>query len=358
MTNLYRTRRWSAALTLCLFAALTFVGCDSDDPTTGASAEVTVMTYNLYLGAEIFALVGTTPEAIPAVAGSLFDDVRDTDFPARAGAIAAIIADENPALIGLQEVTWYRSGPGNDPAPATDEEFNFLTILQDSLSARGLDYRVAATTTNADVELPAIVDGGLRDIRLTDRDVIMARDDVETSDVVEKTFDIAAPIPVAGMEVPFTRGYNSVLATIDDVTFTFANSHLEVNIDGLPAGTPQPQEIQALQLVGELRDRSPVVLVGDFNSAADGSTTNTYATLTATYTDAADEVGATGDTCCQNALLSNPSSSFASRIDLILYRGSVTATNAKVVGDESTDLGGPQWPSDHAGVVATLRIEN
>lgn len=364
-------------LALLLLALLPIAGCDSDEGPS-ASAEVSVMTYNLYLGAEIFALVGTPAEDLPIVAGQLYADVQATDFPARAEAIADLIAAQDPALVGLQEVTLYRTQtpadnlPGAANTPATEVSFDFLALLQTALDDRGLDYRVAATTTNADVEVPSTTDGvTFTDIRLTDRDVILARADVETANPVEANFEIAAPVPVGGQAVPFTRGYNSVRATLDDVTFTFANAHLEVD-DGNPAGAALAQFGQANELREVLASApEPVVLVGDFNNAADGSGTEivitdplpftgtTYDLLTTFYTDAAGEAGVTDDTCCQAADLLNPASSLASRIDLVLYRGDVEPLSAEVVGDEPGDrTPGNLWPSDHAAVVATLRIAN
>jgi endonuclease/exonuclease/phosphatase family metal-dependent hydrolase len=379
MNRLFRVGPLGFAI-LFLALLLPIAGCDSEVGPTD-TADVDVMTYNLYLGAEIFALVGTPAEELPAVAGQLFADVQATDFPARAEAIADIIEQENPDLIGLQEVTLYRTQTPADnlpdeidqmpSTPATDVAFDFLQILQDALDARGLDYRVAATTTNADVEIPSTTDGAtFTDIRLTDRDVILARNDVETANPVEANFATAAPVPVGDVAVPFTRGYNSVRATVDGVSFTFANAHLEVD-DGNPEGAALVQVAQGLELVSALASApSPVVLVGDFNSAADGSGTQvtltepitfsgtTYDLLTGTYTDAAEEEGVTDDTCCQAADLLNATSSLTSRIDLILYRGDVEPLSAEVVGDERVDLGGPQWPSDHAGVVAKLRVAN
>jgi hypothetical protein len=70
-------------------------------------------------------------------------------------------------------------------------------------------------------------------------------------------------------------------------------------------------------------------------------------------------VNATGDTCCQDADLLNDASDLTSRIDLILYDGAVEPLMGEVVGDEPADrIDSGLWPSDHAGVVATLRIEN
>jgi len=371
-------RTWPFSLALLLALILPIAGCDSDgdDPGDGVSADVAVMTYNLYLGAEIFALVDTEPEEVPIVAAQLFADVQATDFPARAEAIADIIAEENPALIGLQEVTWYRTDPsdGSETPNASTTAFDFLAILQAALDARDLDYRVAATTVNADVEVPSTTDGEtFTDIRLTDRDVILARSDVATTNAVEENFspEVIAPVPIGGQLVPFLRGYNSVVATVDDVTFTFANAHLEVD-DGNPERAALAQFGQANELRNARASATqPVVLVGDFNSPADGSGTEivitdplpftgtTYDLLTTFYTDAAPAVSATDDTCCQDADLLNDASDLTSRIDLILYSGAVEPLMGEVVGDEPADrTDGGLWPSDHAGVVATLRIEN
>jgi hypothetical protein len=381
---MHRTLRRAWPLGLALALILPIAGCDSDDPDDGVSADVNVMTYNLYLGADIFNIVGTPIEEIPIVAAQLFGSVQATDFPARAMAIADIIAEENPALIGLQEVTLYRTQTPSDfdltaenpiasnPPNAQTVAFDFLDILLDELESRGLAYRAAATTINADVEIPSTTDGqNFTDIRLTDRDVILAREDVETTNVVEENFDIFAPVPVGDETIDFLRGYNSVVATLDDVTFTFANAHLEVD-DRDPEGAALAQFGQANELREALADAMrPLVLVGDFNSAADGSGTEivitdplpftgtTYDLLTAFYADAALEVDATGDTCCQDADLLNDASDLTSRIDLILYNGAVEPLMAEVVGDEPADrTAGGLWPSDHAGVVATLRIEN
>jgi hypothetical protein len=46
------------------------------------------------------------------------------------------------------------------------------------------------------------------------------------------------------------------------------------------------------------------------------------------------------------------------RMDLILTRGGITATAAKLVNDKpSSRTSSGLWPSDHAGVVATLQIQ-
>ena len=69
--------------------------------------------------------------------------------------------------------------------------------------------------------------------------------------------------------------------------------------------------------------------------------------------------GDPGLTCCQNATLTNVPTALRSRIDLILTRGPIRPLSAEVVGDIPFRTQGPArpiWPSDHAGVVATVRI--
>jgi hypothetical protein len=53
-------------------------------------------------------------------------------------------------------------------------------MLTQALANRGLGYSVAAMSTNFDIELPMVdfATGGLDDIRLTDFDVILVREDV------------------------------------------------------------------------------------------------------------------------------------------------------------------------------------
>jgi len=330
-------------------------------------ADVTVMTYNLYLGTDIFDLVGTTPQQIPLVTARLFAEVQASDFPARAEAIAALIDRHAPHLVGLQEVTLYRTQSPSDivmgvtTPNATTVAYDFLQILLDALEARGLNYAAVATTVNADVEMPSTTDGvNFTDVRFTDRAVILARQDVSVSDVVERTFPlgITATIPVGGQSVPFLRGYNHLSATVEGVTFTFANTHLEVGGSAAPA-----QEAQAAFLIEALRPLPrPLVLVGDFNSPADGSGTRSYSLLTSAYTDAAVEANAEEPTCCQAADLRNPTSQLSTRIDLILYDGDVTTRSFTTIGNRPADRvrsnGDLLWPSDHAGAVATLRIRN
>ena len=346
-----------------LLAALLTAACDDGAP-DGATADVTVMTRNVYLGANIFRITqASTAEEIPVVAAEIFAIMEANDFPARAGALAAEIEAANPDLVGLQEVVLYRTQDPSDyvtgttEANATNVHTDYLQVLLDSLSGRGLDYSVASQVVNADVELPAAKSQTeFFDVRMTDRDVILARSDVPTSGAGDDGFDVIVPYELpSGDTVWFERGYTWVDATVGDVDLTFVNTHFEVSADGqlVPFQTAQARE-----LLDRFAARTPLVAVGDFNSGP-GDAMQAYDLLTTPWTDVWNVVGSgDGLTCCQPEEL-DTSRDWYSRIDLILYGGAVNPLSAEVVGDDPADrTPGGLWPSDHAGVVSTLRIEN
>jgi len=69
-----------------------------------------------------------------------------------------------------------------------------------------------------------------------------------------------------------------------------------------------------------------------------------------------DNPGDPGLSCCQNATLSNLTSQLSSRVDLVLVHGAAHPTEAHLVGDVPFQATPPLWPSDHAGVVASVRL--
>jgi len=94
------------------------------------------MTYNLYLGADLAPLFAAPPGPGPvAAAGQVYNQVVQTDFPARAEVIAREIVEESPAVVGLQEVALWQTAPLGDPA-ALRPAYDFLEILLAELRAR------------------------------------------------------------------------------------------------------------------------------------------------------------------------------------------------------------------------------
>jgi endonuclease/exonuclease/phosphatase family metal-dependent hydrolase len=356
------------------FLAVSAAPADATHRHHGHSREqLTVMTQNLYLGSPLTPAlrpdVDTVEEFVAAVA-TIYGTAMATNFPARAEAIAATIAEERPDLVGLQEVTnWValptELGASRGAAPVSQD---FLAILMAALERRGLDYEVAGVVQNADIGPAPLVAPQLGCgltaadcvVSLKDRDVILVNDDTRGLHWWgTRTGRYAAQqsfTPPVGAPVSFARGWVTVEVSYRGERLRFADTHLEV--DDFPA----VQEAQAREfLAGPARTRHALVAVGDFNSAADGSTTDSYAILTSLLRDVwRVNPGDPGYTSGQSGDLDNPVSQLHQRIDLILTRSShrtqVRPKAAEVVGDEPIATTRPRWASDHAGVVATLRV--
>src|SRR5688572_2969936 len=144
------------------------------------SPPLTLMTWNLYLGADLSPIfVATTPQEFVASVGSAYNKIQVSNFVERANSIVNEIKQTRPDLIGLQEVSLLRTqSPSDGPVtPATNVSLDYLQILIDALNVRGLNYEPIVVQTAFDAEVPGLISGSLVDLRLTDREVILARAD-------------------------------------------------------------------------------------------------------------------------------------------------------------------------------------
>ncbi len=156
--------------------------------------------------------------------------------------------------------------------------------------------------------------------------------------------------------------------------FRFVSTHLEDDNPLVPQ-FGMAQEAQAYELVsqgGPTNVDMPVILVGDFNSNADGTGTDTYGILTAAagFTDSwiVTHAGDPGYTWSQNDNMRGdpvttvpPPAGAMERIDLLLYRGGQLRAQEmeRVMAPvtPSDPAKGPLWPSDHAGVAAAVGLQ-
>lgn len=362
-------------LTLALVASSGALACADEDPmepTTNAAAVVpgggathlTFMTRNVYLGFDIDQVLSgdmDIEDAVPALLG--------TNFAERAERLADEIEAANPALVGLQEVINYRVEVPSDldfVADAATPFIPFLQILQAALAARGLDYVVVANNPTTDVEVPvptAMSPNGYMDIRYTDHDVILARGDVELGAVTTQLYVSRLTFMLLGM-IPGERplGFAAVEAEVNGIPLLFVTTHLETQ-----SFTPI-QEAQTAELLAWLDDQElPIVLVGDFNSAAnpgapEDKLTDTYGMLLdAGFQDlwVKGKRQNEGLTCCHTSDLRGRGP-FDQRIDLILFKGDASLLGGyttSIIGDNPSKLTeSGMWPSDHAGVVATITV--
>jgi endonuclease/exonuclease/phosphatase family metal-dependent hydrolase len=324
----------------------------------GHGGKVTVMTRNLFLGTDLQPLFAAPSlQALFGAVATGYAQMEATNFPERAQALAAEIAEERPDLVALQEATLFRTDtPSDGPAtPAENVTYDFLQILHDALEDRGSPYALVDTLTGTDAELPAGFPP-TRDVRLTDRIAVLARTGpphkLTLSNVKTGTFAAKLVVPTAAGPLTLPRGWISVdAAHRKGGRFRLVATHLE-------AFNPGVQVAQGAELLaGPTATTLPVVLTGDLNSRADGPGTPTYANMLAGgFTDAWSAVGkGPGLTCCFAPSLLGPPA-LDKRIDLVLARG-VTPVRVEVVGDEQDDrTPSGLLPSDHAGVVAKLRL--
>ena len=232
-----------------------------------------VMTRNLYLGADPFKILEIQDlKKLPIAVSEVLKMVNDTNFHARAEAIAEEIKRTNPHLVGLQEVSVFRiQNPGDflsgNPVPADHIYLDYLDILMNALEEKGLEYEVISAIENFDQEFPMAAPNGngglqLNDIRLTDRDVILKKSGIETRDVQEVYFQTKLQIPLGAITINVVRSYASVIAKVDGLEYQFVNTHLEIS-----DGFPEIQAAQASEMVRHLTNtdtKIPIILVGDF----------------------------------------------------------------------------------------------
>ena len=331
-----------------------------------AQREVTVASYNLFLGGNIGSLVDPSVDTIPeflAAAAALWQNVVATDFPARAEAIADLLAEDQPDVVGLQEVAnWQtRSLVTGGPGPS----YEFQELLLDALADRGTPYRVIASNTNFVSPVVPVPQVGLA-VQFTDRDVVIARADLPASQLKAANpqphvFQARIPVTLPVGTTEIIRGWSTVDVKVRGKTFRFANTHLEA-FNGT-VRTSQAAEMAA-SLAGSPH---PVVLAGDLNSQPTDSA-GAYGRmqgigLADSWVDAPGT--GDGDTSGQTDSLTNVPSTIDHRIDYVLYDPdaaggpAMDAVEAHVIGEELGDRTAttpPMWPSDHAGVVATLHL--
>ena len=318
---------------------------------------VRVMTRNLYLGANLDAIVQakSTREAFSAVEKG-WGDVQANDFPTRARAIAKEIASARPDFVGFQELSLYRTQTPADftVTPANTVALDYAKELRKALAARKLHYRFVGIGDATDAELPS-GDPPNMDIRLTVRDGLLVRIDKKIKIRRVRTGLYSTTTPLFGGFVIAKRGWVLADATVGGRTFRVVTTHLESFNDA-------SQIAQGKELVapgGPATTNLPTILLGDLNSRADGTGTPTHANLLAAgFQDAWPQAhpGAVGLTCCHGEDLRDLGGAFYSRIDYVLMRNGFKAQAAGIVGDQPGDRINGLWPSDHAGLWARLRL--
>jgi endonuclease/exonuclease/phosphatase family metal-dependent hydrolase len=339
-------RRAVAALLVALSACAVVPAAAS-----AKKQDLKVMTRNLYLGADIIPLAAAQDEAsFEQAAAQRFQTVQNNNFPARAKLVAAEIKKAKPDLVGLQEATtWRRGADGvkDGPAtPATQVVYDSTKELLKALKKAKAPYKVVVRRDWFDFEAPTALG---YDVRITQTDVILARKGTKVK--LGKSFkggfkNHFDPPTVRGV-APELRGWVGVDATLAKHKFRFVSTHLEA----YSADIANKQMQELLTGYGPLSSKKRAsILVGDFNSQPTDPDPNAYkSAIKAGFANPLPK----RSTCCFAEDLHTPDS-LDQWIDHVIVRPKIKAVKSGIVGTKQ--IGGI-YPSDHAGITATLRLE-
>jgi hypothetical protein len=330
-----------------------------------------VMTRNLYVGGDLM-LPFASQDPIGA-ASTVWADILASDVPGRMRAIALEVSAARPDLLGVQEAFRFvvtQLGTGT-----VLMDIDFLELLQGALESPGHwdgdddgedddvpgigRWRLAVAQEHTVLTVP-FLDRGVA-VTLIDRDAILVGPGVKIRAASGGDFAAEFVTTLAGaIPVHLKRGFTVAEVTRRAVPFTFVNVHLEEQELG------PLQSVQAKELLARFGAVGPLVLAGDFNSdpfdpayaASPAPIPTPYQLLSASgLVNVWDAVGVgTGNTWGFPGDL-RPPGALTQRLDHVFLGGAIVPVAAFRVGLEPLAALDGRWPSDHAGLVARLRIQ-
>ncbi len=242
--------------------------------------QVTVMSRNLYLGADVGVALELIPN-FPAAAQFMWDQVKLTDFPKRAKKLAGEVALDKPDLIGIQEATiWYcRKNAWSQKV----EVFNFLDQFIESTRAIGLPYELAEfngvsafnpgysisaipylTKVKDPETFPALFGSESASCGFTIGDAILVRKDLASNIKQVGNTEYDATYSIVPTLMTIYRGYTWVDYQIKDSLVRVVSTHLESIWD---ENKVPNSALQATQLIDDLKSaKMPLIVMGDFNA--------------------------------------------------------------------------------------------
>lgn len=331
---------------ISLIAAPLLAGAALLAPASGAlaakPAHVTVMTRNLFLGADLIPLATAHkgPEFEKA-AGATLAEVRAGQPKQRMKLVAREIARSRADLVGLQEVSIWRTGKKGSSRPARHVIVDYLKVLQRELGRRHAHYRVVTKRLGFNVEGPT--DRGV-DVRLTLGDAVLARRGVKVRHAHSGVFRHQLRIETDQLgKVNTHRSWNALDARVHGVRFRFVNAHLE-------AYSPDFRLQQAKELVrGPLQHRGTTILAGDLNSGPhleNEADEPPYRAIA--------RAGFKPERTRRNSCCFGGDAGWDHNVDWIMARPKLKLVRSYLTGRERTT--GGSHPSDHGGVVSVLAI--
>jgi endonuclease/exonuclease/phosphatase family metal-dependent hydrolase len=302
----------------------------------------------------------TTAQSAPqvfAAVTTIYNNILATKPAERAAAMAREIARHRPDLVALQEAAMLRTGTSGTPAVTVRADL--LQSLLDALAGLGQRYVAVAIVPGLDAQVPSTL--GF-DVRVTLQDAILVRadlqpDELEVSNLQIEQFGVKLVVPTLLGPFADPRGWAAIDVKMRGHRFRFVTTHLDSVV-------PAIRVAQARELLLSAADTSlPVIIAGDSNIDADSSLDPSFpgyqAIINAGFTDAwlSKRAPDPGFTAHQAENLLNPTSLLNHRIDLVLFRGGFGVADISLIGNQPADrTSSGLWPSDHAGIAATLRL--
>ena len=312
-------------------------------PAARTAPRVTVMTRNLFLGADLLPLA-TAPKGAPfqeAVAAALAS-VQSTTPAARMKLIAREIANAKPDLVGLQEVSRWSTGPLTSTTKPGHVVVDYLGVIMAELRRLHAPYRIAVQRLSLHLRAPS--SRGVM-VDFTDGNAILVRSGVSVRNVHAADFRSLLRIPTQGIgTVVVSRSWADLDATVRGARLHFVDTHLE-------AYSAATRLDQAKELVaGPLRSPLETVLVGDLNSNANLPKPEDRPPFLAIRAAGFRDERTPTLNCCLNDDLRT--GKWDHIVDHIMAKPALKLIRSFVTGSETTATG--RHPSDHGGVVSVL----
>ena len=241
---------------------------------------VSVMTRNLYLGADVGVALQLLPN-FPSTAQFMWDQMKSTDFGIRAEKLAQESSLLRPDVIAIQEATTWSCKKNWFSKKRVI--FDFLEMFVSATKESGVGYSLVTdgntSTKNPGFQIPAIPNLTIvNDSSLflplfgqpeaacgfTIADALLVRDDLDAEVLQLGNSEFKDHYSVLPLAMVIYRGYTWADLKIRGQKIRFVATHLEslFTDDGEPHSS-----LQGHQLAEDLAStRMPLVVMGDFNA--------------------------------------------------------------------------------------------
>ena len=249
-------------------------------PAQAADQPLTVMSRNLYLGADVGVAMDLIPD-FSAAAQFMWNQVQATDFSKRAPVLAAEVIAADADVVGLQEAThWYcKKNLWSKKVIVFDFTKQFLAATKaagseyvlathDGVDALNIGYSIPAIPYLTMVEDPHTFqplfgsDKAACGFEIGDAIVVKKELADKVIQVGNSEYDVSYSIIPKVMTI--YRGYTWIDLDHNGSKVRIVSTHLESLWD---SGKVPNSALQAQQLIEDLsKTTMPVVVIGDFNA--------------------------------------------------------------------------------------------